>query len=1119
MPPSKKYTQKPGVTTRRCSAMLSEQTSASTTKQQQQESKKPDTVGGRGRSNQSSSLAEAKKQGKQKMSEMSAAKRRQSEESAIKDQQLQDIYQNAISSSERQRFATGVVYDDRFVLHRCLWDPNYPECPERYLEVMKRVELEQLIDRCTFVRPRLATEEEIRLKHTQQLLETLKATRGSLDKVQLEDLSSRYDAIFIHPGSYETSLLSVGSTVALVEAVCKGEIQNGMAIVRPPGHHAMTAEFNGYCFFNNVAIAAQHALDKLGLSRILIVDWDVHHGQGTQRMFYSDPRVLYFSVHRYQHATFWPNLRESDFDFVGSGKGEGFNFNVPLNEIGMENADYLAIWHQLLLPVATEFNPELIIISAGYDAAFGCPEGMMNITPAFYAHLLSPLLSLAQGRVAVVLEGGYCLESLAEASMHTLKTLLGDPCSKLADKLTAPCASIRETILNCIASHRNFWKSLQLNELYNVEDYNNVTPQENFHKLPEYRFEPEPPRSGEVRYETRNCYPVQSVEERKRIHERLVQLRLATDLSFPVDRLCYVYDETMLEHQNSSDALHPENPARIANIYRSLTEDYQLTKRMKRIAAIPATLDELCLVHDREIVERMHLIGKDVTGLKELANSYNSVYLHPKTFTSAAMAAGSVIQVVDEVMSGRSRAGLCIVRPPGHHAEPSEPHGFCIFNNVAVAARVALEQHNLQRVLIVDWDVHHGNGTQHIFEEDPRVLYISVHRYDNGTFFPRSTDGNYTKVGHGKGTGFTVNVPWNYKSMGDAEYMAAFSSVILPIAYEFDPELVLVSAGFDAAIGDPLGGCRVTPEAYGYFTQWLSSLAGGRVIVCLEGGYNVNTISHAMAMCAKALLGDPLPMLQAITPQHQSAIVTASCYETLRNVIAVQSKHWSALCFGNQKLPNFRSNFELSAMLKNISLSEPGDGGDSNDGANRTSSSTASGSGGTGDGPSRAASSAPKQTLTEFLRENMQALENEEMFAIVPKKDCPHLKLLQPETIPLTIDLTAPCTNCDSRAENWMCLICYGIYCGRYVGQHMVRHSTDTPNHPIALSFSDLSVWCYDCDSYIDHAALHPYKTLVHMVKFSEPFHWAYGSNLSLEVVRSEDGAGDAQPRPSRSTD
>lgn len=116
----------------------------------------------------------------------------------------------------------------------------------------------------------------------------------------------------------------------------------------------MKSEYNGYCFFNNVAIAAQHALDNRGLNRILIVDWDVHHGQASQRMFYNDPRVLYFSIHRYEHGMFWPNLRESDFDWIGEGDGKGFNFNLPLNKTGMTNADYLAIFQQILLPVAIE---------------------------------------------------------------------------------------------------------------------------------------------------------------------------------------------------------------------------------------------------------------------------------------------------------------------------------------------------------------------------------------------------------------------------------------------------------------------------------------------------------------------------------------------------------------------------------------------------------------------------------------------------------------------------------------------------------------------------------------------------------------------------------------------
>lgn len=127
-----------------------------------------------------------------------------------------------------------------------------------------------------------------------------------------------------------------------------------MAIIRPPGHHAMKSEICGFCYFNNVALAAQNALDNRGIKRILIVDWDIHHGQATQQMFYDDPRVVYFSIHRFEHGLFWPWLRESDFDNVGSGRGRGYNVNVPLNKIGMTNADYLAIFQQILMPLAME---------------------------------------------------------------------------------------------------------------------------------------------------------------------------------------------------------------------------------------------------------------------------------------------------------------------------------------------------------------------------------------------------------------------------------------------------------------------------------------------------------------------------------------------------------------------------------------------------------------------------------------------------------------------------------------------------------------------------------------------------------------------------------------------
>lgn len=221
----------------------------------------------------------------------------------------------------------------------------------------------------------MATKDEILLNHTEEHYQSLAATQGSKDNENLENLSSHYDAIYIHPESFKLSLLACGSTIELVDEIIAGNVQNGMAIIRPPGHHAMKAEFNGYCFFNNVAVAAKHAKKHRGVGRILIVDWDIHHGQGTQRSFYDDPNVLYISIHRFEHGEFWPNLREGDYDFVGEGEARGRNVNIPLNKIGMTNADYLAIFNNLIMPVATEVSDGLQLI-AGFNRKFtsNCPN-------------------------------------------------------------------------------------------------------------------------------------------------------------------------------------------------------------------------------------------------------------------------------------------------------------------------------------------------------------------------------------------------------------------------------------------------------------------------------------------------------------------------------------------------------------------------------------------------------------------------------------------------------------------------------------------------------------------------------------------------------------------------
>lgn len=391
-------------------------------------------------------------------------------------------------------------------------------------------------------------------------------------------------------------------------------------------------------------------------------------------------------------------------------------------------------------------------------------------------------------------------------------------------------------------------------------------------------------------------------------------------------------------------------------------EEYKLLERMLKLNTRQATTDELCLAHTRSHVNfiRKTVEKKDH---REIGETFNSVYFHPATFQCAITASGSLLQIVDSVLSGTSRSGVAIVRPPGHHAESDMPHGFCIFNNVAIAANYAIRDYGLKRVLIVDWDVHHGNGIQHIFQNNNKVLYISLHRYDNGSFFPRSTDGDYTVVGDGPGEGFNVNIPWNKKGMNDMEYIAAFQNIILPISNEFNPELVLVSAGFDAAIGDPLGGCKISPEAYAYFTHWLSSLANGRIILCLEGGYNVNSISYAMTMCTKALLGDPLPIVQTNTRNGLSE----SCIETLRNVNSVHQKYWKCLKF-NKKLPDFCSKAdELTEHMNDMKISMA----DSDDN-NKSCSSNSNLKPLVAKAGSSKSSETPKQTLGDYLSDNME---------------------------------------------------------------------------------------------------------------------------------------------------
>nr|XP_020024036.1 histone deacetylase 5 isoform X3 [Castor canadensis] len=273
----------------------------------------------------------------------------------------------------------------------------------------------------------------------------------------------------------------------------------------------------------------------------------------------------------------------------------------------------------------------------------------------------------------------------------------------------------------------------------------------------------------------------------------------------------------------------------------------------------------------------------------------DTVWNEMHSSSAVRMAVGCLVELAFKVASGELKNGFAIIRPPGHHAEESTAMGFCFFNSVAITAKLLQQKLNVGKVLIVDWDIHHGNGTQQAFYNDPSVLYISLHRYDNGNFFPGS--GAPEEVGGGPGMGYNVNVAWTGgvdPPIGDVEYLTAFRTVVMPIAHKFSPEVVLVSAGFDAVEGhlSPLGGYSVTARCFGHLTRQLMTLAGGRVVLALEGGHDLTAICDASEACVSALLSVELqPLDEAVLQQKPNINAVA----TLEKVIEIQSKHWSCV--------------------------------------------------------------------------------------------------------------------------------------------------------------------------------------------------------------------------------
>ena len=339
----------------------------------------------------------------------------------------------------------GLIYDPIYLKHDT---GAHVENSSRLVETVALLEKSKLMGKLVTIVPRAATLEEVSLSHTP----------GHISRVQ--SCSARGGGwldgdTYASPASYDVALYAVGGALQGVDAVMAGEVNHAFALVRPPGHHATSDEAMGFCLFNNIAVAAEYAKRNYNLERVLIVDFDVHHGNGTQDIFYSDPKVLYFSTHQYPWYPGSGSIYED-----GAGEGKGFTVNVPLPAYCGDN-ELLRAYKEILVPVAKRFQPQLILVSAGYDPHWADQLSLMQLTVAGFAGIVNIIKELAdelcQGKLLLSLEGGYHLEALSHSIKATLEILLGkypspDPLGKPQGALAKP--DIDQILQEVISKHK-----------------------------------------------------------------------------------------------------------------------------------------------------------------------------------------------------------------------------------------------------------------------------------------------------------------------------------------------------------------------------------------------------------------------------------------------------------------------------------------------------------------------------------------------------------------------------------------------------------------------------------------------------------------------------------------
>jgi len=342
-----------------------------------------------------------------------------------------------------------------------------------------------------------------------------------------------------------------------------------------------------------------------------------------------------------------------------------------------------------------------------------------------------------------------------------------------------------------------------------------------------------------------------------------------------------VTDERFLSHRPARG--HPDSHKRLYAIYEGIG-DLNASSPLIEIVPRLATAEEIAWVHHPQYVKLIAATAGQ-TQVRLTPDTHTSA----GSYTAALLAAGGLFEALSCMAAGEIDNAIVLARPPGHHAEQSRAMGFCLFNTIALGARFAQNALGWRRVLIVDWDVHHGNGTQHAFESDDSVLFFSLHQFP---MFPGT--GIFTETGLGRGEGYTINIPLP-KGYGNAEYLAIFEAILKPVATAFSPDLILVSAGFDTHTSDPIGGMRMTSEGYAAMTRFLIDLADicckGRLALCLEGGYNRKALKRSVRRVIQELSGTKLT---AIDDMIANADPSKSGY-AIKRCIHVHSHYWNCL--------------------------------------------------------------------------------------------------------------------------------------------------------------------------------------------------------------------------------